>query len=101
MKTFDEVVKWIRKNVSKDQRGGHKTVRDAAKWFVAYKEAQLMRESNTTKDYADMLLSGIRPLNPVATVKWWAEEDGDAAVTEDELRLFFGLAGNQGGDDED
>ena len=97
MKTFDEMVKWIKDNVPKDKLEGHKSVREAAKWFLAYHEALNIRESASIKDMAHLVLEGLRPLNPVQHMKQLAEVAEDAKgnpvdpFDEDELREFFGL----------
>ena len=77
MKTEKEMLSWIRKNA---KGKGDGTVKDKARWFVAYATASEMHECCTTKDWAYMFLNGIKP---VVVQNWLNERHENAEPDED------------------
>jgi hypothetical protein len=88
-KTFEELVKWIEKNAP---RSGE-TAEDAAYWFVAYQQASDLRDANTIKDWAHMLLNGCKPLkgDKLEVTLLLEEAVGDDEAQLATLKDFFGV----------
>ena len=60
IKTFDDLVKWIELMVPKDRRD--QSPRDAARWFIASKRAEEIRENYDHKDMTYLILGGLAKL---------------------------------------
>ena len=100
MRTYAELVEWIRKNVPLEDTGSD-SPEAAALWWVAYHQAQQVFECGI-KDCAHMLLGGVNPINEEDVTqeleqRWeYAEEEGQTpeetkAELEQEFRSWFGL----------
>lgn len=56
---------------------GHKTGLDALRWYVAFHEAEDMRDSYGAKDWAEVVLEGLQPVPrtvPEIVESWWGPQ---------------------------
>lgn len=76
MKTSANLLSWIATNVPKEKI--EESPEHSLLWFWSWRQAEQMRECYSTRDWADLLLSGIEPTTLSSIEKDIA--DGDSGM---------------------
>lgn len=81
--TLEGLLDWHQQNVRELQKSWKGEPVKAACWFAAYTSAEDMVDSNTIKDWAEVIQGGLPRLDTEAALATWLGEFVDGCDTED------------------
>lgn len=103
VQTVAQAQAWVEAHVTPDQlkHNGHKSATAALTWFVAFRQAEELRDSMGGREWVELVIHGLPPLDLTGVDEEWAEfaqEEADSDEPFDltsELEDFFTDRRNQ------